>query len=469
MKLVEKSGDSKVKRTNNLDLIEKGSIPATIIRLALPMMIGMIAQLIYNMTDTFFVGQTGDPNMVAGISLTFPLFMLSQGIGNIFGVGTSSYISRKLGEKQPDEAGRANSVAFWTNSLVGIFFTAMLFVFKTPILRLIGTSDDTFYHADSYFSIINIFLVFSMLSVSLSGQIRSEGATGKAMIGMLLGIILNIILDPIFIFVFNWGAAGAAWATIIGNVVSVCYFILHFVSGVSILSIKPKDFKANKLMYAEIIKIGFPAALQNIIMSIALVFNNIMAAGYGDHVVAGNAISFRIVTVSFMLVMALAMGFQPFAGYNYGAKNYERLRSGFTVTILYTTFLALIFFWIYRLWGGSIIVLFIRDAATINAGTRIMNAFILGIPFLGVQMTLSIAFQSFGKSREATIVTVVRPLIYIPALYILNFLWGFNGFIYAWAAADIVTTVTAGMLGIPLFKEMDLFSAIKRRKQCKTV
>ncbi|MDR1398360.1 MAG: MATE family efflux transporter [Treponema sp.] len=464
MKLVKKSGGSREKSISNLGLIESGHIPVTIIRLALPMMVGMIAQLVYNMTDTFFVGQTGDANMVAGISLTFPIFMLSQGIGSLFGVGTASYISRKLGEKRHDEAGHANAVAFWTNSLVGIFLTIVLLVFKTPLLRFIGTSDDTFYHADNYFSIINIFIVFSMLSVALSGQIRSEGAAGKAMIGMLLGIILNIVLDPIFILVFNWGAAGAAWATIIGNVVSVCYFILHFVSENSVLSVKPKDFKPNKRMYLEIIKIGFPAALQNIIMSIALIFNNILAASYGDYVVAGNGISFRIVTVSFMLVMALAMGFQPFAGYNYGAKNFERIRGGFIVTICYTTILALIFLGIYRIWGVNIIVLFIRDAATIDAASKIMNAFILGIPFLGVQMTMSIAFQSFGKSREATIVTVVRPLVYIPALYILNFLWGFNGLIYAWAAADIVTTATAVLLGIPLFKEMDLFMKTKRGK-----
>jgi putative MATE family efflux protein len=440
---------------NNLELIAHGPIASTIIRLALPMMISMLAQLIYNLTDTFFVGQTGNPDMIAGILITFPLFILSQGIGNIFGVGASNYISRKLGENNPDEAKRTNAVAFYTNILTGILFMVIILLFKPPLLHLIGTSNATFQYANDYFSIIAFFIPFSMLNIALAAQIRSEGAVNRAMIGMVLGIILNIILDPLFILILNWGAAGAAWATVIGNIVSVSYFIIYFFSKQSLLSISPNQCKPNKRMYLEIIKIGIPASLSNVIMSIVLILNNIIAAGYGDHVVAGSGINLRIVSVCYTMIMALAMGFQPFAGFNYGAKNYKRLRDGTVITFLYTTILACFFVGIVIILGRNLLMLFINDDATIQAGIKIMHAFIWGIPFLGIAMTLTIAFQAFGKSKAATIVTLGRQcLFYIPSLFLLNYLWGFDGFIYTQSIADIMTTIIAIILAFPLFKEI---------------
>jgi putative MATE family efflux protein len=450
---------------NNLELIAHGPIASTIIRLALPMMISMLAQIIYNLTDTFFVGQTGNPDMIAGILITFPLFILSQGIGNIFGVGASNYISRKLGENNPDEAKRTNAVAFYTNILTGILFMIVILLFKTSLLHLIGTSNATFRYADDYFSIIAFFLPFSMLNIALAGQIRSEGAVNRAMIGMVLGIILNIILDPFFILILNWGAAGAAWATVIGNIVSVSYFIIYFLSKQSLLSISPRQCKPNKRMYLEIIKIGIPASLSNVIMSVVLILNNIIAAGYGDHVVAGSGINLRIVSVCYTMIMALAMGFQPFAGFNYGAKNYKRLRDGMIITFLYATILACFFVGIVIIFGRNLLMFFINDDATIQAGIKIMYAFIWGIPFLGISMTLTIAFQAFGKSKEATIVTLGRQcLFYIPSLYLLNYLWGFDGFIYTQSIADIVTTIIAIILAFPLLKEIGFQKQSKKNR-----
>jgi putative MATE family efflux protein len=453
-------------KNNNLELIAHGPIASTIIRLALPMMIAMLAQIIYNLTDTFFVGQTGNPDMLAGILITFPLFILSQGIGNIFGVGASNYISRKLGENNLNEARRANAVAFYTNIFTGVLVMIVILLFKTPLLHLIGTSNATFQYADDYFSIIAIFLPFSMLNIALSAQIRSEGAVTKAMVGMVVGIILNVILDPIFILILNWGAAGAAWATVIGNIVSVAYFIIHFVSKQSILSINPEEYKPNKQMYLEILKIGIPASLSNIVMSIALILNNIIAAGYGDHVVAGSGVNLRIVSVCYTMIMALAMGFQPFAGFNYGAKNYKRLRDGMIITSLYTTVLACFFVGIIIIFGRNFLVFFINDDATIRAGIKIMRAFIWGIPLLGIAMTLTIAFQAFGKSKEATIVTLGRQcLFYIPSIYLPNYFWGFDGFIYAQSIADIVTTIIAIILSFPLLKEIGFLKQNSRSRK----
>ena len=430
--------------------------PATaILRLALPMMLSMIAQMVYNMTDTFFIGQTGDPNMVAGISLAMPLFMVSQGIGNIFGIGASSYISRLLGARRGIEAKQTCAVAFWTTFALGLVITAALFLFRKPFLLVSGASDATFAYANSYFSIINAFMVFALLNIALSGQMRSEGATAKATQGMLIGIALNIVLDPLFILTFDWGAAGAAWATIIGMIASVVYYCLHFISRRSVLSIHPKDFKPAARMYAEILKIGIPSAFSNIAMTICFVFRNRIAASYGDFVIAGSSINQRIGSISFMLIMALAMGYQPFAGFNYGAKNFERLKAGFRVTILYSTVLSVFFVVVFALGGRSIFTLFIRDEATVDAGVKMLYATLWALPFVWIQMTMMVTFQALGKSVLATIVTLGRDfLFYLPLLFLFNSLWHFNGFMYSQPVADGLTTCVALVLSARLFKTL---------------
>jgi putative MATE family efflux protein len=446
-------------RKKNLPLMENSPVWFSIIRLALPMMFSMVAQMVYNMTDMFFIGQTGDPNMVAGISLTMPLFMVSQGVGNVFGVGASSYISRMLGARQNERAKHTNAVSFYTTVLSGLVITVALILFRRPILRIIGTSDITFRHADDYFTIISTFTTVAICCISLSGQIRSEGATAKAMKGTLIGIGLNIVLDPLFILVFDMGTAGAAWATAAGQAASLAYLLLYFRSPDTQLSVHPRDFKPSAAMYAEILKIGLPAALSNIVMSLGMALRNRMAAGYGDLVVAGMGITIRVESISFMLIMALAMGYQPFAGFNYGAKNYKRLRKGLAITLIYTTGLALLFVGIFALFGRNLIQFFINDEATIEAGTRFLHAYIFALPVMGIQMTIMVTFQALGKPVLATVVSLGRQcLFFIPLLYILDALFGFRGFVYSQPIADGCTAVIA------LFLVSGVLSSDFRRK-----
>jgi putative MATE family efflux protein len=433
----------------NIALLEN-EIPAkSIIKLALPMMVGMIAQMVYNMTDTFFIGQTGDPNMVAGISLTMPLFMMSQGIGNIFGIGASSYISRLLGAKRLERARNTNVVSVYTTLAVGVVLTIVLLIFRRPILRLIGTSDITFVYSNDYFSIISGFIAISLVNMTLSSQARAEGATNVSMRGMLLGIVTNIILDPLFILQFGWGVAGAAWATVAGFAVSAVYLCRYFASSRSILSINPRDFKPDAAMYTEILKLGVPAAISNLFMTFSAILSNRVAASYGDFVIAGKGITLRVESICFTLIMALAMGYQPFAGFNYGAKNFKRLKQGLKIAMLYTTSLAVFFLFIFAFFGRSLVGLFINDPPTINAGARFMHAFLFGMPFMGLQMTMMVTFQAMGKAFLATTVSLGRQcLLYLPLLFILNHFLGFEGFMYSQPIADILTALTALMLGL---------------------
>jgi putative MATE family efflux protein len=459
-----------MKKTDGILLMESTPVPISILRLAIPMMLSSVAQMVYNMTDTFFIGQTGDPNMVAGISLSMPLFMFSQGIGNVFGIGAASYISRMLGAKKMDEARHTSAVSFYVTIGIGVIITIIIGFVKTPLLHIIGTSDVTFAYADDYFSIIAIFLAFATVNITLNSQIRAEGASTAAMVSMLIGIILNIILDPIFILYFNWGVKGAAWATVIGIIVSVMYYLFYYARGKSHLSIHIRDFKPNTKMLGEIFKIGIPAAISNFVFTLAAAITNVTAASYGDFVVAGSGISMRVTMLAFMLIMNLAMGYMPFAGFNYGAGNLKRLTGGLKVTFIYTTSLAVFFTVIFFFFGKNLMTLFIRDTATIDAGSRIMKAFLVGLPVLGIQMTIMVTFQALGKPIYAAVVNLGRQfLIYLPLLFLLNSFFGFSGFIYTQPISDILTTVVAVLLSASLFKKLSKNFASEEKPDSKQI
>lgn len=274
--------------------------------------------------------------------------------------------------------------------------------------------------------------------------------------GMVIGIGLNIILDPIFILVLHMGTAGAALATGIGNSVGAIYFIAYFLSKKSILSIKISDFKPSKIIYSETFKIGIPAALSSLAMSISMILVNVLAVAYGDYVVAGNGIHIRVMSMCIMLIMGLAQGFQPFAGYNFGSKAYHRLKEGFLITLLYSTLLALFFTLVFGFFGNALIGFFIDDAQTIQAGTQILHAFNWCVPFLGIQLTMMVTFIATGMALKAMIVSLGRQcLIYLPLLFILNAVFGFSGFIYAQPIADITTTIISVLMSISFLKDLN--------------
>lgn len=442
---------------NNIKLMNDEPVKIAIIKLALPTMIAMGIQLIYNLTDTFFVGQTGNPDMVAAISVVTPLMLLLQAIGNIFAIGSSSYISRKLGEKNNLEAKRANSVTVYTAIGIALIMSVLALTFKDLILPNIGTSEATYKYTSDYFTIFVAFSIAVILQITLAGLIRSEGATKKAMIGMIIGIGLNIILDPIFILILKMGVSGAAWATVIGNGFGSTYLFLHFASKKSLLSIKFKDFKPSKKLYIEMFKIGIPAGISTFIMGISMILVNVIASNYGDYVVAGNGIHMRISSMCIMLVLGLAQGYQPFAGFNFGAKKFDRLISGFKITLLYSTILSCTFTAIFYIYSTDLISIFIDDVKTIEAGSKILKAFLWCLPFIGIQMTIMITFQSTGKSLKSMFLALGRQgIIYLPALFILNKLFGFNGFIYAQPIADILTTIMAVYMSILFAKELNV-------------
>ena len=422
-------------------ILEKMPVNKAIWKLALPTMTAMLIQVIYNMTDTFYIGKLNDPNMVAGIVITMPIIFILQAFGNVFAVGGASLISRLLGRGEREEAGKVAAVAFWSAFFVFLVAGAIGFIFHRPILLFCGASPNTIGYAASYALIMLTGTPFIGLQHALSGLLRTEGATKEAMIGMISGSILNMILDPVFIFGFGLGVAGAAVATVLSNIAGFCYYLSFYLRKKSLVSISPKKYSFDLAIYKDIFKIGIPASVGMVLMSIGATLTNVVAAGFGDNVVAAHGVVIRATNIAFMITMGLAQGCQPLMGYNYGAKKYDRLvavikRAATIGTIIDVSF-AVIFYFLADTW----IRVFINDPEVIYYGVRIIHAMVVALPFIGIQMMLMTMFQSLGRAFESLIISLGRQgLFYIPALFLFSNLWGFNGFRYSHTFGDIATT-----------------------------
>lgn len=288
----------------NIELLERSPVPQAILKLSIPTVLSNIVSLLYNLTDTYFIGLLDDPVQLGAISLAFPVFMLIQAIGNVFGNGAPSYISRCLGAKRYDEVKRTSAVSVYVSSAATIVIGIAIFAFMDPILHLLGTSEANIGPTRSYLQVIVAFAVVIILQVILSSMLRAVGKVKEAVIGIIIGTVLNIILDPVFILVFHQGVAGAAIATIIGNFVGVVYYIVVYIKGDIPLSIQLKDCRPSVRIFSEVLKIGLPNSVSVIIMSCSNIILNNLASDFGDHVVSAYGVSGKLIQMVFMIVVS---------------------------------------------------------------------------------------------------------------------------------------------------------------------
>lgn len=440
---------------DNFDVMEKVPVRRAVLKLAIPTIFSTMIQLVYNLTDTFFIGMLDDPLQLAAISLTFPVFIIIQAVGNIFGSGAPSYISRCLGGKKYDEAKHTSAVSLYS-ALIGILvITACCFIFMTPILHAIGTSSDTIQPTREYMSVICGFSFVLTMQIILPAMLRAEGKVHQAVTGMVIGTVLNIILDPLFILVLGWGVAGAACATIIGNFGAVIYYIIYFMREKGIVSIFPKDFKPSFTIYKQVIKIGLPSSLAQILMSFANILTNNLAVVYGDEVISAFGVAGKALMMVVMIVTGFVMGYAPFAAYNYGAKNTHRLIEAIKFTMLAGTAGCIVFLFLFLGFGPLFMRAFTSDTRVVDVGVRLIHAQAWCVPILAIQMTMMATFQAAGQAVKAAIVNFGRQCIFLlPLLYILNNVWGLTGLMYAQCIADILTTSLALLIGIPFLKKL---------------
>jgi multidrug efflux pump len=432
-----------------------GDMPVNkaIFKLAIPTMLGMMVMIFYNLTDTFFIGKLNDPDQVAALAIAMPIFMTFIALGALFGNGGASYLSRLLGKKDYDNASRAASTAFFTCGIFSIVITFVGIALAPGILRIVGSSENTFGYAYSYIAIIIWGNILIMLNFAMSQLLRAEGAAKEAMIGMFIGTGTNIVLDPLFIFALHMGVIGAAVATLIGNAVGVVYYIMFHVRKKSFIAISIKRFSLSWKIHSEILKVGIPSSLNQILMSASFAFINSIAVTYGDIVVAAMGVDMRIASIPIMLLIGMATGIQPLIGYSHGARNTTRLKDTIRGGIIWGSSMALFFAILFIMFPRQLIMAFINNAEVITVGAKILFALAVGLPFIGIQMVFMISLQAMGKGGPSLIISVSRQgLIFIPTILILNALFRFDGFIYAQSATDFFTVILSLLLFMTILR-----------------
>ena len=440
----------------NTDLFEKAPVPKAVATMAVPTMISMLVVVIYNMADTFFIGQTKDPLQVAAVSVATPVFMISMALGHLFGIGGSSAISRALGERRKDRAWHISSFCCYGSLGLGVMVAVISVLGMEQILHLIGASENTIGFARQYLTIISIGAPTIMFSTAFANILRGEGASRESMVGNLLGTIVNIILDPVMILGLGWGVSGAALATIIGNIAACFFYISYYVRGKSMLSIHVKDFRMGEGIAASVAAIGIPASLNNILMSFANIILNQALVGYGDTPVAAMGVALKSNMLVVLLQIGLCVGIQPLIGYNYGSGNKKRLMQVFKFTGVVSVIMGMLLTLFMIIARKTMIQVFINDAEVVSYGIRMVVALQLSAPFIGILFLCINTIQGMGKALPSLVLTVCRQgLIFIPLIFILNAMLGLDGVIYAQPAADYLSILVGIMICMHLFRSME--------------
>ncbi len=444
--------------TNREALFERYSIPKAIMTLATPTILGMLITVIYNMADTYFVGQTGNTNMVAAVSLCLPVFYLLMAVGNIFGIGGGTYISRLLGQKDHARVKRVSAFSFYTCIAVGLLCIAVFLSLMGPLLRLAGAKTaETFRYGADYLTIIGAGAPLVALQYSMGQMIRAEGATRISMTGMAIGSVVNIALDPLMISGFGWGTAGAALATIIGNASTVVFYIIYITRRRSstVLSIHPKNYRPDKKLIAGVLKIGIPSSLNTVLICVANTFMNNFASSYSDAVLASVGVAFRVAQVPRLLLIGLAQGTQPFVGYNFAARNYKRMNGAIRFSGLVGVAFGSAACAVILSFSGSLVKLFIADPDVILYGSLFLRIYVSALPVLILLFLFMFTFQALGKAVPAMILSVFRDgVAYIPALFALDALIGAEGIAWAQPLSDGLTIALAAIFYLTIYTRL---------------
>ena len=426
---------------------EEAPVSKAIAHFGVPTMIGMFVFILYNLVDTFFVGMLGDYNMLAGVALAMPLFTINMGIGNLFGAGCGSYISRLLGKKDGRTVRQTSAFAFYGILVVGVVVTGLGFLFFNPILSVLGASGDTLGPTRQYAAVMIAGSIPCILSFAMGQIIRSEGAAKASMTGSIIGTVSNIILDPICIFGLGWGVAGAAIATVAANVLAVTYYLLYQLRKSENLSLQLRDFVLSREITGSVLAIGFPVFLLDFITIASGLTLNHITASYGGVYVAVYGVIFKLGMLPKALSRGLCQGVQPMIGYAYGAGLTMRLRKTVQLAGLYSTLITVFFVSVIFITGGSILKIFNSEPEFIAAGIPLLRISLVSYLTLGTAFIIDSLFQATGMAVPATVMSIVQGAIFIPIALLTSSMYGLYGFAWALPAADLVTL----LLGMVLF------------------
>ncbi len=445
---------------NKIDLFERIPIPKAVARLAIPTILSSLVMVLYNLADTYFVGMLNDPVQNAAVTLAAPMLLAFNAVNNLFGVGTSSMMSRALGRKEFETVKKSSVFGFYCALAFALMFSLLCTVFKQPLLILLGATPKTIDATAAYMKwTVNFGAAPAIMNVVMAYMVRSEGAALHASLGTMSGCLLNIFLDPIFILPgsLNMGAAGAGLATFLSNCFACCYFfLLMFIKRKNTyVCINPRRFAIRKAIVFGICGVGIPASIQNLLNVTGMTILNNFASSYGEDAVAAMGITQKVNTVPMQIALGLSQGIMPLVSYTYASGNHKRMKN----TIFFTGKIVVGFtasvFLIYYIGAGGVISLFMKNEAIIAYGTRFLRGFCLGLPFLCMDFLAVGVFQAVGMGREALIFAIMRKIILeIPALYLWNYLFPLYGLAYAQFTAEVVLATAAVIVLARLFKRL---------------
>lgn len=444
-------------RNNKMELLGNAPISKALLAMGIPTMLGMMVNAIYNLVDAYFVGGLGTSQMGA-ISVVYPLGQVVVGLGLLFGNGSASYLSRLLGNRDQEQADRVASTALYSSVAVGAVMIIFSLIFLRPILRLLGATDSIMPYAMTYAGIYVVSCIFNVFNVTMNNIVTSEGAAKTTMFALMAGAVLNIGLDPVFIYTLDMGVAGAAIATAISQIVSTLIYLTFIFRKKSIYSFKMKNCTFTKEIMSEIFKIGIPTLVFQILTSLSISLVNTQAGPYGDSVIAGMGAVTRIVSMGSLIVFGFIKGFQPIAGYSYGAKKFDRLHKAIRTSILWSTVFCVIYGLLLTIFSSRIIAQFTDgDLEMIRVGTQSLR--INGLSFLlfGFYTVYSSLFLALGKGLEGFVLGACRQgICFVPVILILPVFWGINGILYVQPIADVLSAIITIFMALHLHKELAL-------------
>ena len=428
-------------------MLEQASFPKLLCRLCLPTIVIMLVMVVYNMADTFFIGQTGDPEKIAAISLCTPLFSILSGLGTLFGSGGCTAVSMAFGKKEFNRIRSYTSLCCYGSLAIGILFSGMVFFLAEPLSLALGADAGTLPHTRSYLRIIALGAPVILFNNVFANIIRSDGAAAESMIANALGTITNIALDALFILGFSWDVAGAAFATVIGNAVSTLYLIYYILKKQPAFSLRLKDSSLKKEILVPIITLGLPLACSTILMSCSSMISNRLMMGYGSVALAAVGVFGKIGMLLSMLAMGICMGLQPAISYNFGKGDWRRVHQLVRNTGLFTILIGSLLTVVCFLFRNAIISTFIDNEEILSYGQIMVFSSLPSGPVYGLYQLCQTFLQSTGKATYATFVAVLdKGLFYLPILLIMSRLFGLYGIVFSANVTLLCSLITGCFL-----------------------
>ena len=443
------------------ELFESMPIPKAVVTLSVPSVISSLVMVIYSLADTFFVGMMNDPVQNAAVTLAAPLLLAFNAVNNLFGIGSSSMMSRALGRKDYDTVYRSSAFGFYASLLCSLLFSLLYGVLQSPILVVLGANAETMQAtADYLFWTVLLGSAPSILNVVLAYLVRAEGSSLHASIGTMCGCLLNIVLDPIFILPWglNLGAAGAGCATCLSNTVACLYFfVLLFVKrGKTYVCIKPSMFRPSKQIVKGVCGVGIPASIQNLLNVTGMTILNNFTSAYGSDPVAAMGIAQRVNIVPFQIAMGFSQGIMPLISYNYTSGNIKRMKKTFMFTAKISLGFILAVMLTFLFAAEPIISMFMKNESIVAYGAAFQRGFCFALPFLCIDFLALGVFQSCGMGMKSFIFAVVRKIVLeIPALFVLNWLFPLYGLAYAQFVAELILGTIAVVVLVRMFRRLE--------------